>query len=334
MFAGTLLLAFQIKAQTLTPVCMVRDSFPNITSVAVNSRFCKVKVVPSTTSMVYLTGKLESATPSNDYKISADAASGILTVVVQTPTEGFSSHVGELELAIPAQIQVLIETTSGYIHIDKLIEANLEAISSSGEIVAKSSSGAISLKSKSGAIQLTDCKGTLSTSSSGGAQQVAHCEGQLQLSAIGGALSLNHCNGTVSVSTVEGFLTLQHTHGSIQAKSGSGTVKISNCSGQIATQTLSGPVNLFEVKGTLQIATTKGNITGNPVRLEAASSFTTTEGKIKIKFGNPRDELTLVLRSENAPIIAMGTSKMKKLNYGKGAIVVTGTSTTGGQQYN
>ena len=69
------------------------------------------------------------------------------------------------------------------------------------------------------------------------------------------------------------------------------------------------------------------------VKLTASSDFTTTEGRIQLQLLNDKEELTFMMQTESSKVglVAKGISKKKKLQAGKGPIVVTTKTRTGGQ---
>ncbi len=322
-----------LNAQQMKTVFEGNETFGNVTKVNVQGRFCKVNLIPSESGDFAVKSKIEAMQEQAAYKIICSNENSILTVSVQVPEDGYASHAGEITISMPPSVETNINNTSGYVELNGLMQANLVAATTSGKITARDSEGNISLQTKSGNISATNLKGTIKTSSSSGDQFINNLEGIISLDSPDGAITAEKINGTLNISTIAGSQTLTDIEGDINQRSSSGAIKISNSNVNVTTQSMNGSVNLFGVTGILNITTTKGLIAGSQVRLTNSSNFTTTEGKIKIKLLNKKEELTFVLRSEKAPVIAMGNSKMKKLNTGKGPIIITGTSRTGGQNY-
>ena len=322
-----------LNAQQMKTVFEGKETFNNVTKVDVQGRFCKVNLLPSESEDLVVQSKIEAMQDQAAYKIVCMNENGTLAISVQVPEDGYASHAGEINISMPPAVETIINNTSGYIELNGLKQANLLAGTTSGKITARDSDGSISLQTKSGNISTTNLKGTIKTSSSSGDQFINNLEGIITLDSPDGAITADKIKGTLNISTIAGSQTLTDIEGDIIQRSSSGAIKISNSNANITTQSMNGSVNLFGVTGILNITTTKGLIAGSQVRLTNSSNFTTTEGKIKIKLLNKKEELTFVLRSEKAPVIAMGDSKMKKLNTGKGSIIITGTSRTGGQNY-
>lgn len=322
-----------LEAQQMKTVFEGKESFNNVTKVDVQGRFCKVTLLPSENEAFVIQSKIEAMQDQAAYKIICTNENSTLTVTVQVPEDGYASHAGEITISMPPSVETIISNTSGYIELNNLRQANLTAATTAGKITARDSDGSISLQTKSGNIAANNINGTIKTSSSSGDQFINNLEGTITLDSPDGAITADNIKGTLNISTISGAQTLTNIEGDMIQRSSSGAVKISNSKVNITTQSMNGSVNLFDVTGILNITTTKGLIAGSQVKLTNSSNFTTTEGKIKIKLLNKKEELTFVLRSESAPVIAMGSSKMKKLNTGKGPIIITGTSRTGGQNY-
>jgi DUF4097 and DUF4098 domain-containing protein YvlB len=322
------------SGQQMITVFEANDNYSGITKVNIQGKFCRVKVLPAEGNNLIITSKIEAMKSHEDYKVVSVNENNELTLSVQVPQLDFASHAGEIVITPTANLQINIENTSGYIDINGISQANITASTSSGKITAAKSDGTITLQTKSGSIDATNLKGTVSLSTASGNQFVMNLEGTITLDSPDGPIIAENIKGKLNISTIAGSQTLTNIDGEVNQKCSSGAIKISNSNVTLTTQSLNGSVNLFGLKGVLNVTTTKGLIAGTQIKLTDSSSFNTTEGKIKIKFDNKKEELSFVLRSQNAPLIAMGSSKMKKLNTGSGPIVVTGTSTTGGQNYN
>ncbi len=322
-----------VEAQQMKTVFEGSDSYSGISKVTIIGKFCKVRIVPAEGNDVNVKSIIEAMEVHNDYRIVSETANNELTINVQVPQLDFASHAGEITISATPNLQIVIENTSGYVDMQQVVDANISASTTSGKILAKQSRGIITLQSKSGSIDATNLQGTIKLTSSSGNQYVNNLEGDITLDSPDGPIVAENIKGKLNISTIAGSQTLANIEGEVIQRCSTGAIKVSNSKITLTTQSLNGSVNLFGSTGVFNITTTKGLIAGSQVKLIGSSSFTTTEGKIKIKFDNKKEELTFALKSEKGPLIAMGTSKMKKLNTGTGAIVVTGYSTTGGQNY-
>lgn len=321
------------KAQEMKKVFENEQSYPGISKVEVEGLFCKIIIMPSEDGVTSITSQMEAMESHDEYKINSAVADGEVKMTVEVPKVNFASHAGEIVIKAAPNLEVAITNTSGYIEFSNLKQTVLSASTTSGKITGNNSDGKISVSSKSGNITIDNLKGDITTSSSSGAQFAGNLEGNISLDSPDGAITVDNVKGNLKIATIAGNQTLTNIEGDINLRGSSGALKISNAQANITIETLNGSVNLFGTTGVYNISTTKGLIAGSQVKFTDSSSFTTTEGRIKIKLMHKKEDLSFVLRSDKGALIAVGTSKMKKLNVGNGPIVITGTSKTGGQNY-
>lgn len=326
------LIPLHIMAQEMPVVASANETFENITSISVEGEFCKVDVTKG--EQVSLTAELKAAKDLEGYAVDFHESAGVLNIKVQKPESGWTSHSGFVNLKVPQGVSINIQTTSGYINLVGISGSQLLAESKSGKITADNLSGNVTLRSKSASIKANNITGKLNVKSKGGSQAVRYVKGDVSLYSSGGAMIVENIKGSLKTESTDGEQTMKEIEGEIYLKTKSGAMKLSNAKGNIGSLSVSGVLNLFDVEGTLQLVATKGSIIGNRVKLTASSNFQTTEGKIKLKFLNDKEQLTFACQSEHAYIIAYGKSKKKKLKMGAGPIVVTAVSTTGAMNFN
>jgi hypothetical protein len=325
---------FSTFAQTTSVVREAANEFEGIKTIKVDAQFSKIDISPIEGNKVQFSGKLISDKQDEAYQLVNSAADGILTIAIKYPAQGWTTHSGEVVLKVPAGVALDIVTTSGAVKLDGLADANVKVVSKSGSLDCTKSKGNIYLESITGAIRATDCSGNVSTKSKSGNQFITRAEGNINANSTEGEITLAQTNGKVQTESTTGKQSIGFHVGDVNSKSVNGSIKISEVKGNIAVISFAGPLNLFKTTGLVNLQSTAGDQVGTRVLLTGSSSFKTTEGKIKMQIDNKTDELTFNLLSESAFIQARGTSKKKKLKLGKGTIVVTGESTTGGQVYN
>ncbi|MCT4588017.1 MAG: hypothetical protein N4A71_09360 [Carboxylicivirga sp.] len=326
------LIPLQLMAQEMPVVASANKTFENITSIAVHGEFCKVDV--SNGEQVSLVAELKAAKDLEGYAIDTQEAAGVLTIKVLKPESGWTSHTGFVNIKVPQGVKLNIQTTSGYINLSNINGAEMLAQSKSGKISADNLNGTITLRSKSASIKANNITGILNMKSKGGSQVVRQIKGDVSLYTSGGEMIVENIDGSLKTESTDGAQSIKEINGDVYLKTKSGAMKLSNAKGNIGSLSVSGTLNLFDVEGILQLVATKGSIIGNRVKLTESSNLQTTEGKIKLKFLNPKEELKFICESEHAYIIAYGKSKKKKLKMGEGPIVVTTISTTGAQNFN
>lgn len=318
--------------QEMPKVASVDQSFDNITHVTVYGEFCKVDVKAGETLGV--TAELRAAKEMDGYAVVCSEEAGVLKVEVQKPASGWSSHSGFVKLSIPAGVKLDVQTTSGYVSLEGLSGADVLAQSKSGKIQANNINANLTVKTSSASVKAENIKGQLNVSTKGGAHVVRNIEGAVSLYSSGGEMIIENITGALKTESTDGAQTIKEVKGDVYLKTKSGAMKLSNAEGKIGSLSVSGTLNLFDVTGAFNLVATKGSIIGSRVKLTESSSFNTTEGKIKMKFINPKEQFTFECQSEHAYIVAFGKSKKKKLKMGEGPIVITAISTTGAMNFN
>ncbi|TAJ05772.1 hypothetical protein DMA11_23170 [Marinilabiliaceae bacterium JC017] len=319
-------------SQDLKLACQANDTFDNIKAITVKGIFAKVNITGHQQNNVILNGTLKAIKPEG-YNIKHTVTGNTLEVMVAIPQTTASSHTGEVQLTIPDNIPVTIENTSGYATIKNVKTSSLNITSKSGKINITNSDATMTLHTVTGAIKVDQTNGNVTTKSKSGEQYIQNITGNVKAVTNSGQLNIKTITGIITAESTSGNQEYENIKGDITTKASSGNIKISIAESNILITAAKGDVQLFQTNGTLNVTTTKGNQSGTRIKLAAASSLTSTEGKIKMKLDMPKDQLAFQLQSTNSYLFALGKSKKKKLKIGKGPILLTGTSTTGSQSY-
>lgn len=317
--------------QSLPKIFEANKDFEGITSVSVKGDFCKIGFVKG--DKVQVNAELMADKKLDGYDVKMEVTEGLLTVEVMKPSSGWTSHSGFVTLTMPDGLNVEVLTASGYVTIADYNNINLEVETKSGKVVATNLNGDLRLKTKSATISVDNITGNVITSSKGGSQTVSNVKGSATVVSYSGALQINQIDGACTAETTDGALTLKNIAGDIKLKTKSGTMKLSDAKGTINVLSGAGSVNFFNTQGVFDVISGKGAVIGTRIKFTAASSFKTTEGKIKLKLDHKKEELSFLCESEKGMMVVYGKSKKKKLKAGKGPIVITTYSTTGAQNY-
>ncbi len=321
-----------IKADELSLAFDKDMVFNDISTIRVKSYYSKVLIKRTNGESVRLRAILKSNKPDG-YSVETKITNRVLEVWVNFPQESWSSHTGELVFFVPDSVNINVVSTSGYCTVNEVNAHVINVVTKSGKIKVNKCSGSLILLSSTGNINIDEIEGDANIKTKSAALSVYHVKGDVISYSSSGMLSLNDIIGKVKTSSTSGKQEMDNIKGDILAKSMSGLIKISVSEGAIKILGSAGDVQLFQTNGILDIKTTKGNQSGTRINLSGNSRFTSTEGKIKIRFNMPKETITYQLVSEKAYLYALGKSKKKKLNMGKGSILVEGNSTTGAQLY-
>jgi hypothetical protein len=321
-----------LKADELL-VAFEKDTvFSNISTIRVKGYYSKILVERSTEHSVRIRAMLKSTKPEG-YSIVTKVTNKTLEVIVSYPQKSWSSHTGELVFYVPDSIKIDIENTSGYCTINEVFAKTISVSTKSGKININKCVGNLILSSSTGNINVDEVKGSANVKTKSADLSIYRVTGDVISYSSSGMLRLDNITGDVKTASTSGKQEMDNIKGDIVAKSMSGPIKISVSEGAVKVLGSSGDVQLFQTTGVLDIKTTKGNQSGTRINLSGNSKFTSTEGKIKMRFDMPKESLKYQLLSEKAYIFALGKSKKKKLNIGEGSILVESSSTTGAQSY-
>ncbi|SMO53037.1 hypothetical protein SAMN06265379_102288 [Saccharicrinis carchari] len=307
------------------------STFKGIKKVMVNADFCTLKMIGYNKQELTFTGIIKSNENQEAYQIKISQEQDILHVNVVKPEE-WISHWGELTLMLPQGISVDAVSQSGKIEVNDLQELNLSVRSESGHIVINSVQGTVAVNTGVGNLSVSDFTGDLKSNTKTGNVKVESLKGNCNISCYNGAIAISDVQGKLSVQGGTGNQEVEKVDGDINLKSSSGHMKLSNAKGNILCKTFNGNLKLFNVEGAYTIQSSKGNIVGTRVAFTTSSSFTTTEGNVKIQM-DTKSNLAFELKSDNSFLRALGKSRKKSLKIGKGDILITGNSTTGSQAY-
>jgi hypothetical protein len=323
-----------LQAQNTDIVREANETLTGVKSITIDGQFCKIELLPSENDDVAFTAKLVSDKHDEAYEIANKLENGQLTIAIKYPAQGWTTHSGEILLKIPQNIAVDIVSTSGSVKMAELQNITIKTNSRSGFMDVANCQGTITLETITGYIKLTNCSGELSTKTKSGVQTISNATGIITANSTEGEINLSNTSGTLKTESTSGNQNIVVHQGDVNAKAINGFVKINETKGNITVVTFAGSQKLFKTTGLVNLQATTGELLGTRIMLTGSSSFKTTEGKIKLQIDNKTDEVTFALKSVNSFIQARGTSKKKALKLGKGPIVITGESTTGGQVYN
>lgn len=305
--------------------------FTGIKKVTVDADFCTLKMVGHDSQEVVFTGILKSNENQEAYRFEVLQQQDTLRINVVKP-ENWISHWGELTLMLPINLNVEVSTQSGKVEAEGLKEVKLNIVSKSGHVFLTDLQGSAWVDTPVGNLTVNNLTGELNSRTKTGAVNIKTLKGNAVIACYKGHINILDVIGKLFVDGGTGNLEVEKADGDITLKSTSGSTKLSIASGNIVCKSFNGDMKLFNTSGVYEVQTSTGNIVGTRVALDASSSFTTTEGNIKMQL-DTKSDLMFELKSDNSYLRAMEKSKKKALKIGKGDIVITGTSTTGSQAY-
>lgn len=321
-------------AQQQIIIQKVDTTFEGVKNLKISGSFAQVSLAMSESNSLSLSGSLAANEKVAGFSLTYKLIAGTLEININYPGNNWVTHSGEIAIKVPKGASVDIENTSGYIKADAVVGIAVNALTTSGKIFITGCEGDYALRSTSGDITATKCIGNFTATTNTGKVIANDCSGELNLTNLSGETSVISYQGNIIAESTSGKLLLESIKGNITAKSASALIKVSKAVGNLTLKSFSGQINLFDTKGLILTDSGAGDQIGAQITLLGNSKFASTEGSIKMRITNTTPELSFKLLSQEGFIQARGQSKKKKLNYGKGAILVESTSTTGGQVFN
>lgn len=319
----------QLTAQNIAT--QKQESFNKVDSIKVEADFCVVKLTGYQGNTIEFNGVIKSDENADQYKLITKVTGSKLNIEVQKPSS-WTSHWGEIELKVPNELIIEISSQSGKVDASSLTVKNLYIDSKSGHVNITDVKGNIESNSPAGDIVVNNFEGNIKSKSKTGKVIINNAKGDFNLNSNKGDFTINQLDGNIKTDGGAGNQELENINGDISLKSTSGDIKLSLAKGNITTRSFEGNQKIFQSEGIYNVQASTGGLTGTRIKFTGSSSFSTTEGNIKMQL-NTKTDLAFELKSDNSFLRAMGKSKKKSLKVGKGSILITGTSTTGSQAY-
>lgn len=198
-------------------------------------------------------------------------------------------------ISVPTNFNLKLTTQAGDIILANSIIGEINAITSSGDVLIKNVSGQVILKTSGGDIKTGNIGGNVKLSSAGGNLKTGVIDGDAQLTTGGGNVIISNANKTLSVSTGGGNVTVGSTGGATKVTTGGGNVGIGKINGGAIITTGGGDIKIENVSGDVKTITGGGDIsvvsTNDKVNIHsgagnvAVSFYPGTSGESKIGTG-------------------------------------------------
>lgn len=211
----------------------------------------------------------------------------------------------KLVINSPAEMNFMLESTSGNISIEDDIKGNLEIQTDgghisfqdvNGKVIAKTSGGHITgkniydvveLHSDGGHITLENINnGQANVSTYGGHITIGNVKSNLEATTHGGNIVVKNVGGSANVLTYGGKISLKKVSGNATMETYGGNLYLFGATGNVKASTMGGNIKLDDITGSIIAETRGGNIQAklNPSR-NSESSLETT-GNISIMLPN------------------------------------------------
>ncbi len=271
----------------------------NIDEVRVEGSFVDVYVKSG--DRVYFKGEITGSGDEGDYRFETDIVGKTLVIRVDRKTnrgwKNYRINESRIDLTITDGVKLDIDNSSGDINV-----ANLRASSSRIE----ASSGDITLRS---------------------------IVSNLEVETSSGDIDIDGLTGDSEIESTSGDQEIYNTKGNIETRASSGDITVSGFNGKIEIQATSGDLEIRKGVGAIKARTTSGEIDGYAIEVNDNCYFDASSGNIEIDFTNDLDELSFDLTATSGDLEVDGRSGEKRLVIDRGGIKITGTTSSGDQEY-
>lgn len=271
----------------------------NVEEVRIDGSFVDVYV--NTGDRVYFKGEITGSGDEGDYRFETDIVGKTLVIRVDRKTNrswrNYRINESRIDLTITDGVKLDIDNSSGDINVANLRASSSNIEATSGDITLRSIVANLNVETSSGDIDIDGLTGDSEIESTSGDQEI------------------------------------YNSRGNIETRASSGDITVSGFNGKIEIQATSGDVDVRKGVGALKIRTSSGEIDGYGIEANDNCYFDATSGNIEIDFINDLDELSFDLTATSGDLEVGNRSGEKRLVIDRGGIKVTGTTSSGDQEY-
>jgi DUF4097 and DUF4098 domain-containing protein YvlB len=161
--------------------------------------------------------------------------------------------------------------------------ADVDLVTSGGNINLKGLSGDKDFTTSGGNLNLEDVKGKTKGRTSGGNINLKNSKDDLDLSTSGGNIYAKNSSGDINITTSGGSIKMNDLNGKIKASTSGGNVEGETIEGDLSATTSGGNVSLHDLNCSLKAATSAGNIDITIKKLVNYVSINNSAGKVNLE---------------------------------------------------
>lgn len=184
----------------------------------------------------------------------------------------------DIDVSIPVQFNVQLETSAGDITVTGKVVGGVEVRTSGGNISTGSVDGKVELETSGGDISTGDVNGDLTLSTSGGNINVGAVTGIAEVATLGGDIIIDRVDkkltaetsggnvhvgnvgDNIIVSTSGGDIILSRIGGNASLNTAGGNIMLESAHGAVIANTAGGDIRADSVVGSITARTSSGNI--------------------------------------------------------------------------
>jgi hypothetical protein len=180
--------------------------------------------------------------------------------MIEIKFKGEDSDRFELELNIPASMNLKLLTGGGNINAVGDLNGTVNASTGGGNISAGNINGKTDFSTAGGNISVGNINNDADLSSAGGDMKAGEINGNADISTAGGNISIGSINKMAEISTAGGNIQVGNVGGKAEISTAGGNIKVGNVSGSADISTGGGNINLESAKGKVDVNTGAGNL--------------------------------------------------------------------------
>ncbi|NQZ75074.1 MAG: DUF4097 family beta strand repeat protein [Ekhidna sp.] len=297
IFTVFLLAVFSTSAQNI--LAQAELEAENVDEVRIEGTFVDIYV--NSGDRVYFKGIIRGSGDEGDYEFETDIVGKTLVIRVERESNrnwrNYKINESRIDLTIMDGIKIDVDNSSGDVKVANLRASESRIEASSGDITLRSIVGNLDVETSSGDIDIDGLTGDSEIESTSGDQEIFN------------------------------------TKGNIETRASSGDITIADFDGKLEVQATSGDVEIRNGVGAMKVRTSSGEIDGTGIELTNNSYFDATSGNIEINFRNDINDLSFDLTATSGDLDVGNKSGEKRLVIDRGGIKITGTTSSGDQEY-
>ncbi len=295
----TLAIAISISAFSQNILAKAELEAENVDEVRIEGSF--VDIFVNKGERVYFKGKITGSGDEGDYRFETDIVGKTLVIRVERQRDrswkNYRITESRIDLTIVDGVKLDIDNSSGDVNVANLRASTSKIEASSGDITLRSIIANLEVETSSGDIDIDGLTGDSEIESTSGDQDIYNSKGD------------------------------------IETRASSGDITISGFKGEIEVQATSGDVEIRKGVGSIRARTSSGNIDGYGIELNDNCYFDATSGDIEIDFINDLNDLSFDLTATSGDLEVGNRSGEKRMVIDRGGIKISGTTSSGSQEY-
>ncbi len=269
----------------------------NITAVIIDGQFCDVTIQRG--SKVIFDGIIEGNGDEEDYAITSDIRGSDLYIDVDKRRRGWDRlSRAELNLTIPDDVALRIETSSGNIRADGISGDRMDFESTSGDI------------------------------------ELSNIRTSLEVGSTSGDIDLRNVTGSVYARSTSGDQDFEGINGEIEVSSTSGNIELAEFEGDVRAESTSGNIELERGTGGLFLKSTSGEIDGYQVTINGDAEFRATSGNIDFDLSNDLEEFSFDIQTNSGSLRVGSRSSDKSIYMRQGGFWIRAQTSSGNIKFN